>query len=92
MGFDVGALLANLFIAFFASGSRGHPETFQPWVLQQVQNVWGAFSEEFARLWNNDAEAGNGGLKGGAYVDVSAHTRDHYILSVLKDSLGFAGT
>uniref|UniRef100_A0A0G4HV99 S-methyl-5-thioribose kinase n=1 Tax=Chromera velia CCMP2878 TaxID=1169474 RepID=A0A0G4HV99_9ALVE len=96
MGFDLGALLANLLIAFFAQdaigaqegGDRGH---VKEWLLKTIVEVWSLFSSRFVSLWNEKSNTGDGHprkllnqIEGGL---VSAQTG--YLRAVFEDSLGF---
>ncbi|WP_316229778.1 S-methyl-5-thioribose kinase [Bradyrhizobium sp. SZCCHNR1051] len=59
MGFDVGAVLANLLMAYFASA--GHERApadraaFEGWVLITVDQVWSTFAGKFLALWRSEA-------------------------------------
>ena len=55
MGFDVGAVIGNLLLAFFAQG--GHEEkphardAYRDWILAQAERVWSGFERRFLELW-----------------------------------------
>src|SRR5215510_3064775 len=55
MGFDIGAVLANLLMAYFASAgherSPGERRLFEAWVLDTVEQVWTGFVRKFFELW-----------------------------------------
>ncbi|MGY3467758.1 5-methylthioribose kinase [Bradyrhizobium sp. LM6.11] len=59
MGFDVGAVLANLLMAYFASSgherSPGDRRAFEGWVLETVEQVWNEFARKFLDLWRAGA-------------------------------------
>jgi 5-methylthioribose kinase len=59
MGFDVGAVLANLLMAYFASAgherSPGDRRGFETWVLETVEQVWTEFARKFLELWRAGA-------------------------------------
>lgn len=54
-GFDVGMLLANILLAFFAQS--GHEKTngdraeYRAWLMGVFADIWGIFSAEFKLLW-----------------------------------------
>ena len=54
MGFDVGAVLANLLMAYFASAGHerapGERAAFEGWVLETVEQVWNEFARKFLDL------------------------------------------
>jgi 5-methylthioribose kinase len=59
MGFDVGAVLANLLMAYFASSgherSPGERRAFEAWMLETVERVWSEFVRKFLDLWRAGA-------------------------------------
>ena len=104
MGFDVGAFLANLLLAYFAQdGYEGDRSAQRAWLLQCVMDTWHTFRRRFLELWAaKGVEAGTAGLtpamlfaagageEGDAASALAKH-QDAYMADVLKDSLGFAG-
>jgi 5-methylthioribose kinase len=59
MGFDIGAVIANLLMAFLASSGHertpGDRRAFEAWVLEAVENVWTEFARKFVDLWRTQA-------------------------------------
>ena len=59
MGFDVGAVIGNLLMAYLASAgherSPGERRLFEAWVLETVENVWTEFARKFLELWRTEA-------------------------------------
>src|SRR5258707_6496351 len=59
MGFDLGAVLANLVMSYFASAgherSAGERRSFEAWVLETIASVWTEFSRKFVELWRTEA-------------------------------------
>jgi 5-methylthioribose kinase len=98
MGFDVGAVIANLLMAFFASAgherSPGERRAFEGWVLETVETVWNEFARKFLDLWRTDARGDAypatlfGGGKGGARLEAE---RQAYMQRLFADTVGFAG-
>ncbi|HYE49758.1 MAG TPA: S-methyl-5-thioribose kinase [Azospirillaceae bacterium] len=98
MGFDVGAVLGNLLLNYFAQdGHAAEPDgraAYQDWVLETVERVWTLFEARFLALWR-------GGATGDAYpaslfadgdgVRALEAERRAYMARLLADSLGFAG-
>lgn len=98
IGFDVGALIGNLLLAYFAQG--GHEASphardgYRAWILSQVEAVWTGFCERFLALWRA-APAGD------AYpASLFASREDRaaleaerrrFMRAIFEDSLGFAG-
>jgi 5-methylthioribose kinase len=97
MGFDVGAVLANLLMAYFASA--GHERTpgeragFEAWVLATVEQVWSEFSRKFLELWRTEAGGDAypaslfAGEKGAARLEAE---RQAYLQRLFTDTVGFA--
>ena len=97
MGFDIGAVLANLLMAYFASAgherSPGERRPFEAWVLGTVEAVWNEFARKFLDLWRGGA-AGDAypvslfaGEKGAARLDTE---RQAYLQRLFTDTVGFA--
>ncbi|UWU80837.1 S-methyl-5-thioribose kinase [Bradyrhizobium huanghuaihaiense] len=97
MGFDVGAVLANLLMAYFASAGHerapGERAAFEAWVLEAVEKVWTGFAGKFLDLWRAGA-AGDAypaslfpGEKGAARLEAE---RQAYMQRLFTDAVGFA--
>jgi 5-methylthioribose kinase len=97
MGFDVGAVIANLLMAYFASSgherSPGERRGFEGWVLETVEQVWTEFARKFLALWRTEA-AGDAypaslfaGEKGTARLEAE---RKAYMQRLFGDTVGFA--
>jgi 5-methylthioribose kinase len=97
MGFDVGAVIANLLMAYFASAGHerapGERAAFEVWVLATVENVWNEFSRKFLDLWRAGA-AGDAypaslfaGERGAARLEAE---RQAYMQRLFTDTVGFA--
>ena len=58
MGFDIGAVIGNLLMAYLASAgherSPGGRRLFEVWVLETIENVWTEFAREFLELWRTE--------------------------------------
>lgn len=87
MGFDTGAVLANLLLNF--AGREGWDKTdagresYRAYLLDTVKDIWSQFEEKFLALWNEHG------------VDRLANTapgyRENYMERLLQDTIGFAG-
>ena len=101
MGFDVGAFLGNILLAYFAQdGYEGDRESQKLCLLQCVVETWIVFEQRFTQLWNEKGVAdGTAGVTpemvygaqcaGGAEA-LKAYQR-RFLGDVLEDALGFAG-
>ncbi|MDI3564845.1 S-methyl-5-thioribose kinase [Bradyrhizobium sp. Arg816] len=97
MGFDVGAVLANLLMAYFASAGHerapGERQAFESWVLETVEQVWSWFAGKFLDLWRagatGDAYPASlfAGEKGAARLEAERQT---YMQRLFTDTVGFA--
>lgn len=90
MGFDLGAMLANLWLN--AASQPGWGDGWreqQDWVLAQSGRFWDAFETEFSRLWRTEraGEAMVERVLGDAGEDALAAM----LARVQSDALGFAG-
>jgi 5-methylthioribose kinase len=97
MGFDLGAVIGNLIMAYLASAgherSPGERRAFEAWVVETIESVWGEFSRKFVELWRAEAqgdaypatlfmgEAGAARLEG---------ERQAYMARLFQDMVGFA--
>jgi len=86
IGFDVGAVLANLLLNFAAQAHWSADESARTarraYLIQSVRSIWNAFERKFRDLW--DAHG----------VDRIAYTagyQNDYMRRLLQDTIGFAG-
>ncbi|WP_366653611.1 S-methyl-5-thioribose kinase [Fodinicurvata sp. EGI_FJ10296] len=98
MGFDIGAVIGNLFLAYAAQAGHetrvGERDAYRAWLRQTVGAVWREFSNRFQALWSEKAA-------GDAYVaelfdDAGGRAalrarQSRFMADLLADSLGFGG-
>ncbi|KAL1342862.1 hypothetical protein HN51_029340 [Arachis hypogaea] len=95
MGFDIGAFLGNLILAYFSQD--GHADqandrkTYKEWILKTIEDTWNLFHHKFTALWD---EHRNGA--GEAYLpaiynnpEVQLLVQKKYMTDLFHDSLGF---
>lgn len=98
MGFDVGALIGNLYLAFFSQGGHearpGERDGYRDWILEAIETIWTLFDQRFRALWNK-AHAGDafmpslfGNDRERAALEAA---QDGYMRRLFVDSLGFGG-
>jgi len=97
MGFDIGAVIANLLMAYLASSGHertpGDRRAFEPWVLETVENVWTEFVRKFLKLWRTQAKGDAypatlfAGEAGAARLE---DERQAYMERLFGDTVGFA--
>lgn len=99
MGFDLGAMLANLFLSYF---SKAHDQSadsldYSEWLLQQIVIVYETFESTFLDLWNLAvaSEQYAGELFHGAVYknnsELLESAQAEYMATLWRDALGFAG-
>lgn len=86
MGFDIGAVLANLLLNFASqehwSDSDSARQSRRSYLIQTVRDIWTGFESKFRALWNEHG------------VDRVARTagyQDDYMQRLLQDAIGFTG-
>jgi 5-methylthioribose kinase len=98
MGFDIGAVIGNLLMAYLASPghetSPGDRRAFEAWLLETIDSVWTTFARKFVELWRTEAN-GDGypaalfaGADGAARLEAE---RKAYMAQLFCDTVGFAG-
>ncbi|QPC88285.1 S-methyl-5-thioribose kinase [Mesorhizobium sp. NBSH29] len=97
MAFDVGMLLANFWMAFFAQAGHekaGDRSVLRDELLDTVTEIWAVFRTEFSRLWHSERTGmlydrrlfeDQGDALG------SAQALDCLLHQIYVDMLGFAG-
>ncbi|MBR1142203.1 S-methyl-5-thioribose kinase [Bradyrhizobium sp. AUGA SZCCT0431] len=97
MGFDIGAVIANLLMGYLASSghetSPGDRRAFEAWLLQTVEGVWTEFARKFVELWRTEAkgDAYPPSLFAGADGAVRLEAeRQAYMAQLFGDTVGFA--
>lgn len=101
MAFDIGILIGNLMMNYYAQEAYATAENdrsaYRLSVLKMIEDIWTGFAQKFSALWHE-------GRKGGAYSDTAFELQDsatHAALDtvlhdhldyILRDSTGFAAT
>jgi 5-methylthioribose kinase len=98
MGFDVGALIGNLYLAYFSQAGHeavaGQRDAYRDWILRTIETVWVLFDQRFRALWNS-AHAGDAFMPA-LFVNnqepaALTAAQDAYMRALFADTLGFAG-
>jgi 5-methylthioribose kinase len=92
MGFDIGAILGNLFMAALAQPGLSADTGHALWIGEQAEILWDKFASEFTALWQgrNSGEAYNPRL----YADTPELQNTALTArldAIWADTLGFAG-
>jgi 5-methylthioribose kinase len=97
-GFDVGAVIGNLLLAFFSQDghedSPGARDGYRAWILDQTRAVWSGFAERFLALWRA-APAGDA-YSAGLFTSEQDRAaieaeRRRFMRVIFEDALAFAG-
>jgi len=99
MGFDLGALIGNLFLAYFSqTGHESEPgmrDEYREWLLMLIEKFWHGFSSRFLLLWaaNPVGDAFAGSLFDSPNERPAIEAERHkFVSNLFEDSLRFAGT
>ncbi|MGE0241169.1 MAG: S-methyl-5-thioribose kinase [Parvibaculaceae bacterium] len=98
MGFDVGAVIGNLLIAYFSQD--GHEprlyarNPYRHWILMQVEQVWRLFSKRFLELWDK-SKAGDAYMPE-LFTEAEGATlfaaeKQRFMRALFVDTVSFAG-
>ncbi|HVI89794.1 MAG TPA: S-methyl-5-thioribose kinase [Dongiaceae bacterium] len=97
MGFDIGSLLGNFWLAYFAQPGHRPAEAARQrgtWILDVARLVWEVFIAEFSDLWHRER---NGILGCREFFEDANDTRggeialQRLLTDIWQDALGFAG-
>ncbi|KAJ7545978.1 hypothetical protein O6H91_08G019000 [Diphasiastrum complanatum] len=94
MGFDVGAFLGNLLLAFFSQdghASENDREDYKRWILQTVADSWNLFQKKFLALWETTWKDPGDAYPATIYntANVRELVQKRYISQLFEDTLGF---
>jgi 5-methylthioribose kinase len=98
MGFDIGAFIGNLYLAYFAqSGHEAKPgarDDYRAWILATAEQTWTLFDRRFRALWTD--RHGGDAFVPGLFHDATGpaalgQAQDAYMRRLFIESLGFAG-
>ncbi|XP_007042544.2 PREDICTED: methylthioribose kinase [Theobroma cacao] len=95
MGFDIGAFIGNLILAFFAQD--GHADQvndrkiYKEWILKTIEDTWNLFHQKFTALWDQHKDG-----SGEAYLpaiynnpELQKLIQEKYMKELFHDTLGF---
>ncbi|KAL3651353.1 hypothetical protein CASFOL_004355 [Castilleja foliolosa] len=95
MGFDIGAFIGNLILAYFAQDGHAHEgsdrKVYKEWILKTISETWNLFDAKFTALWDKHKDG-----PGDAYLpeiynnfELQSLVKRKYMLDVFHDTLGF---
>lgn len=98
MGFDLGAFMANLLLAYFSQEGHATPDddriAYRAFILDTLVEFWTGFEKGFLELW---AAGGEGdAFVAPLFADDASRAalqtyRQSYMKSLFADAIGFAG-
>lgn len=97
MGFDVGAVIANLLLNYFSQigheKQQGDRDQYREWILVTIEEVWTLFRFKFLDEWRNHG-SGDGYpsdlFAAPASASALAMESESYMDQLFQDMLGFA--
>jgi len=90
-GFDTGAFIANMLLAYVSQPGHDNGSDYPDWILDQVIEFWFTFSLEFMKLWFDSSEHTGFKFQRELIGQSDIFTQHSYICQLLIDTLGFAG-
>ena len=90
MGFDLGALIANLVMSWVSHTVQDNDSRYSDLILDTINSVWQLFNEKFLTLWNETKESALL-TKGFANDEILQTYQEQYMQTLLQESIGFAG-
>ncbi|KAG2305010.1 hypothetical protein Bca52824_033661 [Brassica carinata] len=95
MGFDIGAYLGNLVLAFFAQdghAAEGNDrKEYKQWILRTIEQTWNMFNKRFIALWDQNKDGHGEAYLADIYnsTEVMQLVQENYMRNLFHDSLGF---
>ncbi|KAI3789208.1 hypothetical protein L2E82_01998 [Cichorium intybus] len=96
MGFDIGAFIGNLFLAYFAQDGHADYENdrkaYKAWIMDTIADTWNLFYQKFTSLWDLNKKGPGEAYLHEIYDDVEVRelVKQKYMIDLFHDSLGFA--
>ena len=91
MGFDTGAFVANLFLAYVSQAGHSNDADYDEWILTQIQIFYDTFEAGFLEQWNNAGDHTGFVFGREVFPDAAKDQQKTFMASLLADTLGFAG-
>jgi 5-methylthioribose kinase len=97
MGFDIGAVMANLLISYFSQDGHeekpGARDSYRVWILGSLAQIWNGFEAQFLALWR-EYQTGDAYPPSLFHGDLGAlrleAARREYMTRLWNDTIGFA--
>nr|GLL28544.1 methylthioribose kinase-like [Ipomoea trifida] len=95
MGFDVGAFIGNLMLAFYAQDGHANQgndrKSYKAWILKTIADTWNLFHKKFTALWDEHKDGPGEAYLPGIYnnSELQHLVREKYMTDLFHDTLGF---
>ncbi|XP_058769533.1 methylthioribose kinase-like [Vicia villosa] len=95
MGFDIGAYLGNLILAYYSQDGHGDQANdrkgYKEWILKSIEDTWNLFHDKFIGLWEKHRNGAGEAYLPAIYnnPEVQLLVQKKYMTDLFHDSLGF---
>ncbi|XP_021892330.1 methylthioribose kinase isoform X2 [Carica papaya] len=95
MGFDVGAYLGNLILAYSAqdghADQRNDRKSYKQWILRTIEQSWNLFHKKFIALWDEHKDGAGEAYLPAIYnnAEVWKLMQEKFMEDLFHDTLGF---
>ncbi|CAL5378983.1 unnamed protein product [Camellia sinensis] len=95
MGFDIGAFVGNLILAFFAQDGHADQENdrkaYKDWILRTIDETWNLFHKKFTALWDKHKDGSGEAYLPAIYNNPQLQllVKQKFMKDLFHDTLGF---
>lgn len=95
MGFDVGAFIGNLILAYYAQDGLANEgddrKVYKIWLLKTISDTWNLFHTKFTALWDKHRDGPGEAYLPEIYNNSELHllVKQKYMEELFHDTLGF---
>ncbi|CAL5329330.1 hypothetical protein CsSME_00009668 [Camellia sinensis var. sinensis] len=95
MGFDIGAFVGNLILAFFAQDGHADQENdrkaYKDWILRTIEETWNLFHKKFTALWDKHKDGSGEAYLPAIYNNPQLQllVKQKFMKDLFHDTLGF---
>ncbi|KAL6957574.1 S-methyl-5-thioribose kinase [Sarracenia purpurea var. burkii] len=95
MGFDIGAFVGNLILAYFAQDGHANEQNdrkaYKDWILRTIGETWNLFYKKFTALWDEHKDGSGEAYLPAIYNNskLQVLVRQRFMKDLFHDTLGF---
>ncbi|EYU42701.1 hypothetical protein MIMGU_mgv1a007100mg [Erythranthe guttata] len=95
MGFDIGAFIGNLILAYFSQDGHAEKDAdrklYKEWILKTISDTWNLFYEKFTALWDQHKDGPGEAYLAAIYnnSELQLLVKQKYMDDLFHDTLGF---